>query len=195
MLKAVFALVFVSLTGATPDAEFCADGPGTEWLKLPTGKDRVLSRPIHWAFTCSFPKALKASVREGFNYWERVTGLQLFVEDRQCGKPLQDSWVLVASIDSEFYDSPSAIAVSSLYDKQDKYYGGVITFWKSWSAKGTSKASRETVAAHEVGHMLGMDHDEREECEMYPYVDIDLIKPKTACQSEIDAVRQRYGAK
>ena len=48
-----------------------------------------------------------------------------------------------------------------------------------------------TVAAHEIGHLLGLDHSNDEEALMYPYIN-DALKPR---EDDIGKIQELYGKK
>jgi hypothetical protein len=178
----------------------CAWAEGTNLRKNKSGHDQVfLSLPIRWNFPCDFPEKFKADVRDGFNYWDDLTPRQLFQEVAECGVLLHPSQgIIVGSFMKEYEDGTKDKVAGTAYEyvRNDVPIGGMIIFWKDWLTEKNGNV-RRSVARHEVGHILGFEHNTRwESCMMYPYISTSNVQyyghEKQACWSEYRAFMRHY---
>lgn len=127
--------------------------------------------PIIWSFDCSFPEKLQDEVRHGFDYWDHLVGFDIF-EEATCDSFLAD--VRVSYINDFSKNKRWWAAANSV----------MIRFYMTW---GMTKDPyiRTSVSRHEVGHVLGLDHNDEEECLMHPHIDIGYGEFKEACDTEL----------
>jgi hypothetical protein len=178
----------------------CAWAEGTTLRKNKFGHDQVfVSFPVKWNFTCDFPEKFKADVRDGFRYWDDMTKKDLF-QEVPCGtinKP--DQGIAVGWSMKEYLEDGEKEKVAGtayIFPGLEVPTGGAIMFWKDWLTERNGNI-RRSVSRHEVGHLLGFEHNTRwDSCLMYPYVSTDRVSyeghEKQACWSEYRAFIRNY---
>lgn len=191
------AAILLSLLLCLPS---CAWAEGTNLRKNRLGQDQVfVSFPIKWNFTCSFPEKFRNDVRDGFRYWDDMTKRQLFVEV-PCGTLLTPSQgIIVGASDKEYIEENKKEKVAGtayVFLHNDVPTGGAIVMWKDWLIEKNGNV-RRSVSRHEVGHVIGFEHNTRwDSCMMYPYVSTERVsyegREKQACWSEYRVFMRHY---
>jgi hypothetical protein len=155
---------------------------------------------ITWRFECDFPEVYRQQVRDAFRFWDNMVERDLFRE-RACADPASADWTMVAS-PHYFAPEPKTVdirtwAVTDDDDKKKTWKGGRIIFFRPYFLnKNHEWFFRESVARHEVGHVLGFLHLSEESCIMYPFVNGPNQKfegaVKSGCTYERDVFRRFY---
>lgn len=189
--------LFLSITLAVGS---CAWAEGTNLRKDRFGNEQAfVSFPIKWSFSCDFPEKLRDDVRDGFRYWDDLTEKQLF-EEVACGilhNPAQG--IVIGYSPKEYVDEDTKEKIAGtayVYMHSQIPTGGAIIFWKDWLSERNPNV-RRSVSRHEVGHVLGFEHNTRwDSCLMYPFISTDKVRydghEKQVCWSELKAFRRHY---
>jgi len=155
--------------------------------------------PIKWTFVSSFPQKFRPHAREGFEHWERMTGIDLFIEIPDTNV-LRDGGIRSAAMPTivvTWSNGLSKINEKRLGEaKQRKRIDGEIFFsyiryYKPWFK--TDEGKMLTTARHEVGHALGFSHVgySHKDCLMYTFI-TDEKDGKIACEREIEIMKEAY---
>lgn len=154
--------------------------------------------PINWSFACDFPVEVRAPVREGFTYWNKMVGNTIFVEMPNCGVSglltSEKPRVLVTFVPGMNQKDPHVLASADVGLFAGVPRSAVLRYYGTW-ADYKKLHSLESAARHEVGHVLGFDHSDWDRCLMFPTVTMERYekRAKGACEEEIAMARQLYG--
>jgi len=138
------------------------------------GKPLLLEKPTtRWTFDHGFPESLKGPIRRGFRYWNEQSGKKLFQEipNRDSISPATGVVVTMDpehSPDDRFGESSTLAEVTRWFGRYGTQ-GAVMIVFKDFEVLG-SEDEQESVARHEVGHIVGFNHFENPRCLMYAYV-------------------------
>jgi hypothetical protein len=133
--------------------------------------------PMTWAFECGFPRAQRSIIRRAFEFWNRERPLGtplLFREAAKCGI---DALVAEACDDLTHPCSTVVVRAVNLVPKgldpdtlgtgmpgtgegSDDIIAGVLTLYPQYFRDSDDTVLQDTVARHEVGHILGFEHDD-----------------------------------
>jgi hypothetical protein len=159
------------------------------------------ANPIVWSFSCEFPERHKSAVRAGFEYWSKLLGKRLFIENDRCG--VSDYFIpnkkrhgiaVVISDKPEYVvkgrQKLALWAAAPSASVSDEILSSMIVLYPMWQ-NSHDEGLRESVMRHEIGHVLGFGHSPDNRCLMY-----ELIEPyeglKGACSAEIEKFREIY---
>lgn len=155
--------------------------------------------PVRWSFHCEYPEGHKDIVRKAFRYWDDLTDEDLFVESKLCGL-------------HQYKDSSTGIAVyttNMVYMNGNRNTWGIaqhffdhaglrgaIIFFKPW-LEG-DQISKESIARHEIGHIIGFKHSKVVSCLMYDFIYESVRSPrdkvKNVCSEELKIFLSLYGS-
>lgn len=156
--------------------------------------------PVRWGFSCSFPDdgRLKEEVREGFRYWDDLTPVHLFEEEKACGRVLPIDGIEVLPIHVKYRrDREIVEGTAYYYPTVGRQVGGAIVLWQDWFEEEYPD-TRRSIVRHEVGHILLFDHNEEtDRCLMSPWINSERYRyhghEKGLCWSELREFRRRFG--
>lgn len=151
---------------------------------------------IEWTFGCNFPEEYRQLVRDSFDYWELVVDEPLFVERDDCVNYVELDYehnnivVLYEDVRKKSKKNEGHVVLGTASKKYDtrKVKNFTITYWKDWDKKTEGK--KVSTARHEVGHVLGLNHIDSEECIMYEFITKSFHE---ACKTEVDRILYLYG--
>jgi hypothetical protein len=158
------------------------------------------TNPILWSFPCDFPIQHKFIIRKGFDYWEKILGKQLFIEEKNCGVsdffiPGKKKGITVVIVNKQEYTIKNkekiplwATATTATYS--NKVLSSMISLYTIWQ-NSEDDGVRESVVRHEVGHALGFGHSSLQRCLMYKIIEASESR-KGACLSEIKKFHELY---
>jgi hypothetical protein len=144
------------------------------------------------------PEAVRAAFRSAFARWARVIPVEFVETDYDHGKPD----ILVGFYEGDHGDgSPFDGRYGELahaYTSDDGHiHFDAAEHWSvdvgSDTGTGDSAVDLETVATHEIGHILGLGHSSSPEAIMYPYIDAMRRKVELSAD-DIDGVLLLYGS-
>ena len=125
--------------------------------------------PIRWRFDDDFPIKYEVDAKDGFDYWERLLGEDLFEQEPRTSTKA----VVIVSFEDRLAprDTPAklkcgVVTVGNTWrTRDDRMRRSWIVYWKRWKEGPVSL--RLTMSRHEVGHALGMEHIVGKECIMH----------------------------
>ncbi|KAL6608319.1 hypothetical protein ACP70R_041382 [Stipagrostis hirtigluma subsp. patula] len=167
------------------------------WAR-PPGEPLVLTYALSPAATAGAPprKAVRAAVRSALARWARVVPVEFAETAAGGGDEAAD--ITVGFYDGDHGDGyPFDGANGALAHAWGPNDGRVhVDAAEQWTAANSDDAVEaafdlETVVAHEIGHVLGLNHSSLPEAVMYPY-----IKPgetKELADADVEGVQLLYG--
>ena len=173
---------------------------------------RLDAVPTTWAFDCQFPDSQKMPVRLGFSYWNVLAGNEIFREEYDCTKvnEISSYFEVIVMASNTVHDedkpltemgeivfkSPTFATTARRMIEDRQIIGGVILVYLPWLQE-PSLAIQTSVIRHEVGHVLGFEHNGVETCLMSEYINGEYHRyddsPKSACREEKRDFLALYG--
>lgn len=162
------------------------------------GSPRIFKNlPILWSFDCEFPEQYKMIIKNAFAYWEgHVNSRPLFEERKDCSisdffDGTTDGGIgIIIDDEQKFLDKIPLHGIAPIVVKNDSVYAGLVVLFPVWKQLN-NELLQESVVRHEIGHLLGLDHNNNKSCLMYKTIDFDENK-KGACLQEIKTIKQFY---
>jgi len=132
----------------------------------------------------------RAIIRQAWYNWERVCDIHLY----ETFSASQANIIIdIGSGPTQHFDGPGGtLAWAYLPRGNDKQLLMRFDAQEKW-AKTNSKAGvlLLNVAAHEFGHLLGLDHSDRKGALMAPFYNPRIFKPQSA--DDVTRIQMRYG--
>lgn len=146
--------------------------------------------PIYWSRSSTMDPVQILLVEEGFDYWNKALGKEVFVEvlPDDYLNPHFPAQVTIypagenfpSPIDSKFY---TRVATTS----DDRH---TVVLWSEFDELNLNE--QRTAIRHEAGHVLGMSHSTDDKCLMYFSVGNASSAPREACAKEITMLKAYY---
>lgn len=129
----------------------------------------------------------KRAIRDGLDQWSSVTPLSF--TEVSSGGDLKVSWATKDHGDGYPFDGPSGILAHAFYPQDGRVHFDDDELWSdSFIPIGTDLAS---VAAHELGHALGLAHSNDTSAVMYAYYS---GRRRSLTSDDIAGIRSIYGS-
>jgi len=131
-------------------------------------------------------------IREAFDSWSKVANL-LFekVDNRHNANILID----IGSGETHHFDGPSGTLAWAYLPPKEDYSGQLLMKFDTeeiWADKEIVQGTLlKNVAAHEIGHILGLTHSEKKLALMAPYYNKDVFEPQQ--DDDITRIQDIYG--
>ncbi|HVF42374.1 MAG TPA: matrixin family metalloprotease [Pyrinomonadaceae bacterium] len=120
------------------------------------------------SMTRDYPNC-EVAIRRAFDLWSSASGLA-FVEvfDRREAD-INILWATGSHGDGEPFTDPNVLAHASLPGRDTQIHFNDALVWTN-EVRGDSTGAKDlvTIAAHEIGHALGLDHSNNPDALMYP---------------------------
>lgn len=147
------------------------------------------------------------SIRSAIRSWNDVSGTSMqLVEDTSPASQARTDWgsagihliLFDESNSSGFFPSGSGIvaitpvwffSTGAISDADILFNGSQFTFTTD---AGSSAMDVEDVVAHELGHLLGLDHSANGGATMYPFVSGSVIAHRSLSEDEVHGMRDAY---
>lgn len=167
----------VMQNGICPNSKFKADKYGFTHLCLPevSQSQFISKRLIRYTFL-NKPKNLdfnktKAEIKKAFSTWNKATGIGFKEVSNLESYDMTFDWQNRDS-DERFKGNQNILAYANINCKQS-VLGNGIRFCNNhvWTLSGENgKKDLQTVALHEIGHILGFSHNTKNNSVMYPEI-------------------------
>ncbi|RCV16909.1 hypothetical protein SETIT_3G176100v2 [Setaria italica] len=171
------------------------------------GEPRWTGPPGHLVLTYSIsptavgylpPEAVRAAFRSAFARWAEVIPVE-FVEtdvyyNRQAD--IRVSFFEGDHGDGAPFDGEEGVVAHAYGPMDGRVHFDAAERWTvdvGSEAAGSSTMDLESVATHEIGHILGLGHSSSPEAVMYPYIDAGERKVELSVD-DIDGVQLLYGS-
>ncbi|XP_052169245.1 metalloendoproteinase 4-MMP-like [Oryza glaberrima] len=187
-------------------------GPFTFFPGKPrwTRPDRVLTYAVSPTATADHlsPSAVRAALRSAFARWADVIPMRFQEAERYDAADIKVGFYLYtdgrcdgcACIDSDDDDDDGddcegVLAHSSMPEKSGQIHLHAAHRWTVNLAADTAPLAvdLESVAAHEIGHVLGLDHSSSRSSMMYPFISCRERKVRLTTD-DVHGIQELYGA-
>ena len=167
-------------------------------MKAGNGLVYTVPLPIAILFEKDFPA--ESVVREAAQWWNEQMGAQVFIDGRYAeGETLAHiifSWDTIQ--DPQRPDVYELAITSGGAVRDDQVRFDVVTFYANWLTE--NRGVQQSVARHELGHVMGIDHSSRPNCLMFWQVQEQIDgSPQVLCPEEkelaYDLVCKGFGGK
>ena len=132
------------------------------------------------------------AIRSAFETWRSSLCGMSFSELTSGSTDLESGWFAGDHGDGSSFDGPGNIIAHAFYPPPcGGIYAGGLHFDEDelWNLTGSGGLDLETVALHEIGHLLGLAHSSDPSAVMYPtYMGV----RRTLGQDDIDGIRRLY---
>tara|TARA_Y100000310_G_scaffold238042_1_gene241358 strand:- start:231 stop:833 length:603 start_codon:yes stop_codon:yes gene_type:complete len=128
--------------------------------------------------------------RLAFDAWSEITPLVFQETDSYSGA---DIIVSVGRRRRESFGRSGGVLAWAGMPSGKNYDGQLLTKFdmaENWVLPGNSGIVLRSVACHEIGHLLGLDHSNDEKALMYPYIN-NALKPR---EDDITKIQKLYGS-
>ncbi|KAF8727305.1 hypothetical protein HU200_018903 [Digitaria exilis] len=144
------------------------------------------------------PEAVSAALRSAFARWARVIPVE-FVEaeaDDYYGADIKVGFYVGDHGDGSPFDGKNGVVAHAYAPKDGRLHFDAAESWAVDVGSETPASwamDLETVAVHEIGHILGLGHSSSPEAVMFPYIDIGERKVELSVDG-IEGVQLLYGS-
>jgi hypothetical protein len=166
----------------------CASLKGATWLEANNKPIIWRSLPITWTFSDNFRPDIKPVFRNGLEYWNHALHTQVFKEIECDGVCIFQSPKLIIFEGLEFVSSD--VIAHTEHNIDGVYVTSATMLYMPQFLMATPDTQLEVIR-HEAGHVLGLGHNDKPTCVMYPAIDLDEGL-KEACDDELNLVRSQY---
>ena len=160
---------------------------GTRW-------DRTDLRYAFENFTDDLSRrAIRSAVRGAFAAWSRVTRLTFTEVAPEAAPDLRLRWVTRDHGDSKAFDGYGGTYAHAFYPQSGRIHFDDDERWTTTAAGLSLGPDLRTLATHEIGHALGLEHSSVGDAIMRPHF-LPLLRQRWLHPDDVAGIQQIYGS-
>ena len=140
------------------------------------------------------PRAWNVAIQQAFDSWSTVSPMRFA---RTTDARDADILLGVGKGSKHWFDGPSGVLAWAMMPTRDNFDGKLFTMFdsgESWSVREPKEREilLRNVAAHEIGHLLGLYHSAEDTALMYPYYRHGIAAPQLV--DDVAKIQELYPA-
>ena len=136
-------------------------------------------------------EAWDSTIKEAFDSWSRVANIQFKQIDKQGSSNIV---INIGAGQKHHFDGPNGTLAWAYLPPRPNYTGQLLMKFDTeelWSDGHNAGMLLKNVAAHEIGHILGLPHSSVSGALMAPYYSPEVFEPQE--NDDIPRIQELYG--